>query len=452
MYLQSRGQNVAGLRDQDRQMDVSACPFRFQLMPYLRRIVSIACQRIECGRSPDRFRPLCEAPYFMMEYRRRLNIVHKRLVQIFHILPTMEPTSAEVIALAVVMPFLAIIALALRIFVKRKIKHFGIDDYLILCSMFFLLILAICAIVGAVDYGYGKVSNGGNADDNAMLVSTKKLTDVVDWMAPFSFGSAKLSMLFFYRSIFRGMVFNVLSWIMIVIVILWTLAFFGVVVFQCGVRIDLLWSSGAKVEEFCAPGFNIVMANTGTDAFIDLIILLMPIYWILKLHMPISKKLTVCGTFLFGALTLLSSIGRLIAYSFVYPGHNNASNQLGYFTVVTYFIVLEASLTVIACCLPTLGPLVHHKRAMLSSRRYNPSTYRHSSNVRSAFSKKANTTSKTTDTFSGDFALGKNDQYHKLETLVTTGRPHPSDSDIDGQITVATTTEYEVDKLKGPGV
>jgi hypothetical protein len=47
----------------------------------------------------------------------------------------MEPTSAEVIALAVVLPILAIIALALRIVVKRKINQFGIDDCLILCSM-----------------------------------------------------------------------------------------------------------------------------------------------------------------------------------------------------------------------------------------------------------------------------------------------------------------------------
>jgi hypothetical protein len=48
--------------------------------------------------------------------------------------------------------------------------------------------------------------------------------------------------------------------------------------------------------------------------------------------------------------------------------------------------------------------------------------------------------------------MGENDPYHKLETLVTTGRPNPSDSDRDGQITVATVTEYGVDELKGLGV
>jgi hypothetical protein len=99
-------------------------------------------------------------------------------------------------------------------------------------------------------------------------------------MAPLLFGSAKLSALFFYRHIFRGTLFNIISWAMIVIVILWTIAFFGVVIFQCGVRVDLLWSSGAIVKEQCAPGFNIAISNAGTDVFTDLVILLIPIYWV----------------------------------------------------------------------------------------------------------------------------------------------------------------------------
>jgi len=34
------------------------------------------------------------------------------------------------------------------------------------------------------------------------------------------------------------------------------------------------------VKEYCAPGFNIAMSNAATDAFMDLVILLMPIYWV----------------------------------------------------------------------------------------------------------------------------------------------------------------------------
>lgn len=48
--------------------------------------------------------------------------------------------------------------------------------------------------------------------------------------------------------------------------------------------------------------------------------------------------------------------------------------------------------------------------------------------------------------------MGKNDRYHKLETLVTAGKPNPGDQDRDGQITVATVTEFGVDELKGLGV
>jgi len=47
----------------------------------------------------------------------------------------MEPTSAEVIALAIVLPILAIATLFLRLAVKRKINRLGLDDFLICCSM-----------------------------------------------------------------------------------------------------------------------------------------------------------------------------------------------------------------------------------------------------------------------------------------------------------------------------
>lgn len=107
-----------------------------------------------------------------------------------------------------------------------------------------------------------------------------QLTDIFNWISPWAFGFAKLSMLFFYRSIFRGTVFNIISWAMIAIVILWTIGFFGAVLFQCGARVHLLWGSGAKILEYCAPGFNIAISSASTDAFLDLIILLMPIYWV----------------------------------------------------------------------------------------------------------------------------------------------------------------------------
>ena len=49
-----------------------------------------------------------------------------------------------------------------------------------------------------------------------------------------SFGLAKLSVLFFYRRIFRGKVFEIMSWTMIGIMGIWIISFFFAVLFRCG--------------------------------------------------------------------------------------------------------------------------------------------------------------------------------------------------------------------------
>ena len=68
--------------------------------------------------------------------------------------------------------------------------------------------------------------------------------------------------------------------------------------------------------------------------------------------------MAVCVVFLFGSLTVVSSIIRLIMFSLVFPHHNSMADQLGYLTTVAYWGVLEGGLSIMAACLPTLGPLL----------------------------------------------------------------------------------------------
>ena len=67
---------------------------------------------------------------------------------------------------------------------------------------------------------------------------------------------------------------------MIVVVIVWTTVVFFVELFQCGGRVNLLWGSGLSVKEHCLSGFEISISAATTDVFTDLVILLIPIYWV----------------------------------------------------------------------------------------------------------------------------------------------------------------------------
>ena len=43
---------------------------------------------------------------------------------------------------------------------------------------------------------------------------------------------------------------------------------------------NLLWGSGLSVKEHCLSGFEISISAATTDVFTDLVILLIPIYWV----------------------------------------------------------------------------------------------------------------------------------------------------------------------------
>jgi hypothetical protein len=95
-------------------------------------------------------------------------------------------------------------------------------------------------------------------------------------MSPLALGFIKLSILFFYRRIFRGKYFDVLSWTLIVLVILWTLGFLLVQIFDCKGHFQTNWGLLADLEK-CINTFRQLLAYSISDVIIDLFIFALPI-------------------------------------------------------------------------------------------------------------------------------------------------------------------------------
>lgn len=95
-------------------------------------------------------------------------------------------------------------------------------------------------------------------------------------MEVLALASIKLSIIFFYRRIFRGQAFNVVSWALIGVVIAWAITFFVVKFADCGTSIAANFQSLAALKGECVDTFKILIALAVSDVAVDLAILIMP--------------------------------------------------------------------------------------------------------------------------------------------------------------------------------
>ena len=88
--------------------------------------------------------------------------------------------------------------------------------------------------------------------------------------------SMKLSILFFYRRIFRGKIFNLASWFLIVLSALCALTFFIQLLAACGTHLQAPFQTLGSIKAQCSNTFAGLIAMSVVDVFVDLCILVLP--------------------------------------------------------------------------------------------------------------------------------------------------------------------------------
>ena len=188
-------------------------------------------------------------------------------------------------------------------------------------------------------------------------------------------GPTKLSVLLFYRRIFRGRSFDIASWSLIVLVVIWTVAFFITNLIVCLPIIP--WDvPGAIVMAGgeCMQATDMFLAQSYADFSLDFLILILPLPLIAKLHMRLSRKVQIGGVFLVGLVTLACSVTTAIQYGVaeqynagntdVTSKSNFARNtSIAYIHLVfempiVYWPLIEAAMGIVAACLMTIRSLV----------------------------------------------------------------------------------------------
>lgn len=292
-------------------------------------------------------------------------------------------TPASVIAVGAVLSGLAVIAVALRFYVRliRVYASLGVEDWLILVSVVLTLGMGLMMIIGSAMGGLARPTPQGTGPKGYLTATNDAeiLTEQIFWafdlVQCFAFGTAKLSVLFFYRRIFRGEIFNILSIGMIVVVVIWTLGFFFAILFRCGTQFWALWAPLKFLLANCYSSTPMFQAFSISDVITDVFILAMPIYWTSRLQMTLSKKFAVCGVFLLGAVVVAAGAARLAIFIQQTNSPYQNADGIGHLTTEIYWSMIEMGVSVVAACLPAIWPLlskvslesmVHTIRSMLS--------------------------------------------------------------------------------------
>ena len=112
------------------------------------------------------------------------------------------------------------------------------------------------------------------------LIENSKMSFAVDLCQSWTLGAIKLSVVHFYRSIFRGKVFDSCSKVLISAIIIWSIAFFFGPLFQCKTNFWAIWdvwSTQKYIRSLCLNCTPILKTFLIFDVFTDVLILGLPV-------------------------------------------------------------------------------------------------------------------------------------------------------------------------------
>ncbi|KAF2235040.1 hypothetical protein EV356DRAFT_134050 [Viridothelium virens] len=295
------------------------------------------------------------------------------------------PDPAANYVVAILFPVIGTVLVGVR-FVLRMARKMPLelDDWFCLPALLFVWGCAGALIWGIKQQTFGYHSPSAITPENAMPTIMKIGTSIEAayifvLLSYLALGFTKLSILFFYRRIFRGKVFNIVTWIVITVVTLWMLVFSLTWLFSCGNHPRVLWTQFSVINSRCINIFNQMVAGAVVDWVLDITVLVLPCAMVWQLQMPLRQKFYVMGIFLTGIISLIAGILRFVVslavanfgnsaiaagnYSSIdiasMSGHTlgvSKADWLGITTVSIFWAMVEVSAALIAINLPALRP------------------------------------------------------------------------------------------------
>ncbi|KAK8062199.1 hypothetical protein PG997_014296 [Apiospora hydei] len=270
-------------------------------------------------------------------------------------------TAQHAVAAGVALSLLDIGAVTCRFKARALSKQpLKIDDWLLLPATLLTIGVGICLVYGAYHEAFGyrqfptSMENPSTLALNQMGLSIK-LEWTISILLPIAMACTKLSFIFFYRRIFSiNRDLKWFLWGLCIFVVMWAIAFVIATLLCCGTMLFAIWKPISEMA-MCKFFLDVLMAFCITGFVTDLVIIGIPIPIVWRLKLSTTNKLVASCSFLVGAVTLASSLARLIvSVGFVKEAADPNRDFILNTTLYCYWGMVECSIGVFAACLPTL--------------------------------------------------------------------------------------------------
>ncbi|SPQ24843.1 a5c6638c-0012-41a1-b479-01199bd3c0c7 [Thermothielavioides terrestris] len=247
---------------------------------------------------------------------------------------------------SLVMILAAGLVVTARVSIRLARRNFGYDDVAIVVALLFSIVLSV-SIQLAVVHGYGM----HKAD-----LSKEEQEEALKWFfiaqTPYKVTVClyKFSVILLYLRIFVTKTFRIAAFVVLSIVVGYSLGGIGATIFQC-VPIRGAWvkNSGAT----CINSDQFWVAYAVLNILTDVLVLALPVGPIMSLHLRWRERFLIWGVFMLGAFVTVSSILRVAS---VQNSLKNIQDQTYNFIPRGIWTLVEANLGIISACLPVLKP------------------------------------------------------------------------------------------------
>ncbi|KAL8855885.1 MAG: hypothetical protein Q9178_007505 [Gyalolechia marmorata] len=263
--------------------------------------------------------------------------------------------------ICVVLIVVATLAVVLRLITKLRTKAALLtEDWMIIFALALFYVYNGVLLGGVLDH-----SAGGSLDLTQLTIPQQIFLLKYLYLAEIFFTAvitaAKLSVLFFYRTIFATPLFRRATAAVGAACLLWFASFLFFITFQCR-PVKAAWDQSLLYQgkAHCMPIGTLIFAYELMNCCIDICMLCLPIYMIRKLQLPRRKKVTVSGVFLLGGFVCITSVARM---AYVFDPRTGAPRNL---PAMLDWSTIQLGSAIACACLPTYGPLVPMATDMLS--------------------------------------------------------------------------------------
>lgn len=212
-------------------------------------------------------------------------------------------------AISIFFPCLATAAVAGRFYARRlKGLRLSVDDWMILLGLIFFYLEAIASLVG-IFLGF----IGHHIEDLSIeeAIIAYKVSTWSQYTYSFTMGLTRSSICLLFIRIFITRTFGRIAYAVLIFNIAWLIYSLFYISLRC-IPFDKNWDRTRKAGH-CARVNPFMTTVAAWGVLSDAIIWSLPIPMVLRLHLPLVHRLSLCGVFALGILDIIVSIVRVVS-------------------------------------------------------------------------------------------------------------------------------------------